>query len=154
MLDTKIPDFSLPATSGQTFTLVGPGRQDRGDLLLSQGQHAGLHHAKARTSATCIPSSAAVDAVILGISRDSLKSHENFKAKQDPSPSNSARMPMKRYATCSASSSMKMMYGKQVPRHRTQHLSSSTATAFCAANGAASRSPGHVQEVLDFVKTL
>jgi len=110
MLDTKIPDFLLPATSGQTFSLAAqagkvvviyfyPKDSTPGCTTESQ-QFRDLHD-----------QFAAVDAVILGISRDSLKSHENFKAKQS--------LPFELgsdadEAVCNLFSVMKMknMYGK------------------------------------------
>ena len=81
MLDTPIPDFSLPATSNIAFRLSEktgtvvviyfyPKDSTPGCTTESQ-QFRDLHEAFA-----------AVNAEILGISRDSLKSHENFKSKQ------------------------------------------------------------------------
>ena len=80
-LDHPVADFQAPATSGQTFQLSGvQGRQlviyfypkdsTPGCTTESQGfrdQHAAF---------------AAANTLIVGVSRDSLKSHENFKSKQ------------------------------------------------------------------------
>ena len=77
MLDTPIQDFSLPATSNTVFRLSEktgkvvviyfyPKDSTPGCTTESQ-QFRDLHEAFA-----------AVNAEILGISRDSLKSHENF----------------------------------------------------------------------------
>src|SRR5512145_2507601 len=82
MLDSKIPDFSLPATSGTTFQLAEQSGKivviyfypkDSTPGCTTQGQNFRDLHGEF----------AAANAVILGISRDSLKSHENFKAKQE-----------------------------------------------------------------------
>ena len=151
MLDTKIPDFSLPTTSGQTFSLAAqagkvvviyfyPKDSTPGCTTESQ-QFRDLHD-----------QFAAVDAVILGISRDSLKSHENFKAKQS--------LPFELgsdadEAVCNLFAVMKMknMYGKQV-------RGIERSTFVIDRNGVLRREwrgvkvPGHAQEVLDFVKAL
>jgi len=151
MLDTKIPDFLLPATSGQTFSLAAqagkvvviyfyPKDSTPGCTTESQ-QFRDLHD-----------QFAAVDAVILGISRDSLKSHENFKAKQS--------LPFELgsdadEAVCNLFSVMKMknMYGKQV-------RGVERSTFVIDRNGVLRREwrgvkvPDHAQEVLDFVNPL
>ena len=151
MLDTKIPDFLPPATSGQTFSLAAqagkvvviyfyPKDSTPGCTTESQ-QFRDLHD-----------QFAAVDAVILGISRDSLKSHENFKAKQS--------LPFELgsdadEAVCNLFSVMKMknMYGKQV-------RGVERSTFVIDRNGVLRREwrgvkvPDHAQEVLDFVKPL
>jgi peroxiredoxin Q/BCP len=81
MLDTKIPNFSLPATGGTPFDLAAQAGKtvviyfypkDSTPGCTTQGQNFRDRHDQF----------AAANAVILGISRDSLKSHENFKTKQ------------------------------------------------------------------------
>ena len=42
-LDRKVPEFSLPATGGEHVEEVGCGGSQAGRVLLSQGQHVGLH---------------------------------------------------------------------------------------------------------------
>ena len=151
MLDTKIPDFSLPATSGQTFNLASQvGKvvviyfypKDSTPGCTTEGQQFRDLHEQF----------AAVDAVILGISRDSVKSHENFKAKQSfPFELGSDADE----ALCNLFGVMKMknMYGKQV-------RGVERSTFVIDRNGVLRREwrgvkvPGHAQEVLDFVKTL
>jgi len=151
MLDTIIPDFTLPATSGQQFNLAAqagkivviyfyPKDSTPGCTTESQ-QFRDLHD-----------QFAAVDAVILGISRDSLKSHENFKAKQS--------LPFELgsdvdEAVCNLFAVMKMknMYGKQVRGiERSTFVIDRTGVLRREWRGV--KVPGHVQEVLDFVKTL
>ena len=91
-------------------------------------------------------------AVILGISRDSLKSHENFKAKlglpfeliSDADEALCAQFDVIR---------MKNMYGKQV-------RGVERSTFVLGADGSLAREwrgvkvPGHADEVLAFVKSL
>lgn len=151
MLDTKIPDFSMPATSGQTFNLAAQAGKivviyfypkDSTPGCTTEGQQfRDLHEAFA-----------AVDTIILGISRDSVKSHENFKAKQSfpfelGSDSDEA--------VCELFAVMKMknLYGKQ-------HRGIERSTFVIDRNGVLRKAwrgvkvPGHAQEVLDFVNTL
>ena len=151
MLDTKIADFSIPTTSGQTFNLAAQAGKpvviyfypkDSTPGCTTEGQQFRDLHAQF----------AAVDAVILGISRDSVKSHENFKAKQSfPFELGSDADE----AVCNLFAVMKMknMYGKQV-------RGVERSTFVIDRNGVLRREwravkvPGHAQEVLDFVKTL
>ena len=81
-VDRKVPDFSLPATGGQTVTLSDcKGRnvvlyfypKDNTPGCTTEGQDFRDRMDKFRLS----------NAVVLGVSRDSLKSHENFKDKQE-----------------------------------------------------------------------
>lgn len=151
MLDSKIPDFSLPATSGTTFQLAEHSGKivviyfypkDSTPGCTTQGQNFRDLHGEF----------AAANAVILGISRDSLKSHENFKAKQEFPFELGADTDE---AVCNLFGVMKMknMYGKQV-------RGVERSTFVIDRNGVLRREwrgvkvPGHVQEVLDFVKTL
>jgi len=151
MLDSKIPDFSLPATSGTTFQLAEQSGKivviyfypkDSTPGCTTQGQNFRDLHGEF----------AAANAVILGISRDSLKSHENFKAKQQFPFELGADTDE---AVCNLFGVMKMknMYGKQV-------RGVERSTFVIDRNGVLRREwrgvkvPGHVQEVLDFVKTL
>lgn len=78
-----IKNFSLPATSGQTIKLSDfKGKKnvvlyfypkDSTPGCTTEGQDFRAHYSDFEQA----------DTVILGVSRDSIKSHENFKAKQD-----------------------------------------------------------------------
>ena len=81
MLDTKIPDFTLPATGGRDFNLAAQAGKvvviyfypkDSTPGCTTEGQGFRDHYADFQAANT----------EIFGVSRDSLKSHENFKAKQ------------------------------------------------------------------------
>ncbi len=91
-------------------------------------------------------------AIILGISRDSVKSHENFKAKQ-AFPFELGSDSDEAVCTLFGVMKMKNMYGKQV-------RGIERSTFVIDRDGVLRREwrgvkvPGHVQEVLDFVKTL
>ncbi len=81
ILGTPVLDFTLAATSGQTFRLSD--FQEKANVVLyfypkdstpgctAEGQDFRDAYAQFQ----------AADTVVFGISRDSLKSHENFKAK-------------------------------------------------------------------------
>ncbi|NTV09331.1 MAG: peroxiredoxin [Zoogloea sp.] len=145
------PDFSLPATSGRTIALS----ELRGHPVV-------LYFYPKDSTPGCTTESqnfrdlhaefAALGCSVLGISRDSLKSHENFKAKQE--------LPFelvsdKDETACELFGVMKLknMYGKQV-------RGIERSTFVIGADGSLLREwrgvkvPGHAQEVLDFIKTL
>ena len=80
-IDQPVPDFTAQATAGQTVTLSAlKGRQvvlyfypkDSTPGCTTQGQGFRDH----------LDAFEAANTVVFGISRDGLKSHENFKAKQ------------------------------------------------------------------------
>jgi peroxiredoxin Q/BCP len=151
MLDSQIPNFSLPATSGQTFTL----NEQAGKIVV-------IYFYPKDSTPGCTTEAqqfrdlheqfVTVDAVLLGISRDSVKSHENFKAKQS--------LPFELgsdgdEAVCTLFGVMKMknMYGKQVRGiERSTFVIDKSGVLRREWRGV--KVPGHAQEVLDFVTTL
>ena len=151
MLDTKIPDFTLPATSGQQFSLAAQAGKVVIIYFYPKDSTPGCT-TEAQQFRDLYDRFVAVDTVILGISRDSVKSHENFKAKQ--------ALPFELGAdadetVCNLFAVMKMknMYGKQV-------RGIERSTFVIDRNGVLRREwrgvkvPGHAQEVLDFVSSL
>jgi len=151
MLDTPIPDFSLPATNGTTFTPAGQAGKviviyfypkDSTPGCTTQGQNFRDLHDQFT----------AAGAVILGISRDSLKSHENFKAKQS-FPFELGSDADETVCNLFGVIKQKMMYGKQC-----RGIERSTFVidrkGVLRHEWRCVKVPGHVQEVLDFVKTL
>ena len=151
MLGKPVADFSLPSTGNTTFKLSGA----RGSKLVlyfypkdntpgctQQGADFRDSHAAFRKTGTHI----------CGISRDSIKSHETFKAKMkfpfellsDPDE-----------AVCGAFGVMKLknMYGRKV-----RGIERSTFVVdekgVLAREWRGVKVPGHVQEVLNFVKAL
>ena len=151
MLDTKVPDFTLPATGGQDFNLVAQAGKVVVIYFYPKDSTPGCT-TEAQQFRDLHDRFVAVDAVILGISRDSVKSHENFKAKQ--------ALPFELGAdadetVCNLFAVMKMknMYGKQV-------RGIERSTFVIDRNGVLRREwrgvkvPGHAQDVLDFVSSL
>lgn len=150
-LSQTINDFELPATSGKTFKLS----QQLGKVLViyfypkdstpgctTQGMAFRDHYA-AFQAANC---------EIFGVSRDSLKSHENFKAK--------FTFPFELLAdteelACGIFGVMKMknMYGKQV-------RGIERSTFVIDKNGLLIREwrgvkvDGHAEEVLNFINNI
>ncbi len=146
-----VKDFSLPSTGGGTFK-----RSDlRGKKLVV------YFYPKDSTPGCTVEGTDFRDrykeftragAEVVGISRDSLKSHEGFKAKMKfPF----ALLSDADEAVCALFGVMKMknMYGKKV-------RGIERSTFVLDGEGAIAREwrgvkvPGHAQEVLDFVKTL
>ena len=151
MTNQTIQDFTLPSTSGKTFILS----EQRGKNLViyfypkdstpgctTQGQQFRDHYQDFQKTNT----------EIVGISRDSLKSHENFKAKfefQFELLSDSEELACHLFNVIK----MKKMYGKEV-------RGIERSTFVINPNGELVREwrgvkvDGHIPEVLDFVRTL
>lgn len=148
---TPAPDFTLPATGDNSVTLSAL----RGSKVVL------YFYPKDNTPGCTTETSAfrdhhaafaAAGCTIFGISRDSLKSHENFKSK--------LALPFELISdaeevACQAFDVIKMknMYGKQV-------RGIERSTFLIDANGNIARAwrgvkvPGHVEEVLEAVKSL
>ncbi len=151
MLDQPAPDFEVPATGGKTFRLSSAkGKslvlyfypKDNTPGCTTEGQQFRELHSEF-TRLGC---------VVYGVSRDSLKSHENFKAKMGfpfDLLSDTEEAACKAFAVIK----MKNMYGRKV-------RGIERSTFVIDADGIVRREwrgikvPGHAQEVLEFVKTL
>ena len=151
MIDQSIADFSLPSTGGNFFSLAAcqghplviyfyPKDSTPGCTVEAQ-QFRDLYAQFVEEGCT-----------IVGVSRDSLKSHENFKSKQN--------LPFELLSDadetlCTQFSVMKLksMYGKQV-------RGIERSTFVIDGKGVLRREwrgvkvPDHAQQVLDFVRTL
>jgi len=151
LLGKPVPDFSLPSTGDATFRLSEVrGRKlvlyfypkDNTPGCTRQGADFRDRH-KEFQRAGC---------EVLGISRDSLKSHEGFKAKMK-FPFELLSDPEE--AVCKQFGVMKLknMYGKQV-----RGIERSTFVldreGRLAREWRGVKVPGHVEEVLNFVKAL
>jgi peroxiredoxin Q/BCP len=151
MPNQAVKDFSLPATGGARFQLSEAGAKilvlyfypkDNTPGCTNEGlQFRDLHGDYRRAGAE-----------IYGISRDSIKSHESFKAK--------LKLPFELLAdgdesVCRQFGVMKLknMYGRQVRgiERSTFVLDASRAIR---REWRGVKVPGHAAEVLDFVKTL
>ncbi len=151
MLDNPVPEFEIPSTSGQPFnskSAVGKSwvlyfyPKDNTPGCTNEGQQFRDLHAQFNKA----------ECAIFGVSRDSLKSHENFKAKMS--------FPFELLSdvdeiACKAFDVIKMknMYGKKI-------RGIERSTFVIDAQGVVRREwrgvkvPGHAQEVLEFITTL
>ncbi len=151
MLDQPAPDFELPATGGETFRLSSAkGKplvlyfypKDNTPGCTTEGQQFRDLH----------PEFMQLGCAVYGISRDSLKSHENFKAKMGfpfDLLSDTNEIACKAFAVIK----MKNMYGRKV-----RGIERSTfvidAPGLVRREWRAVKVPGHAQEVLEFVRSL
>ena len=79
---TKVPDFSAARDRRRHVAPQGCRGQEAGDLFLPEGHDLRLHARERRTSATCTPAFRKAGAQVVGVSRDSVASHEKFAAKE------------------------------------------------------------------------
>jgi thioredoxin-dependent peroxiredoxin len=151
MLNQQVPDFELPATSGLSFKLseyAGKNLviyfypKDSTPGCTTQGMQFRDNYQDFQTANT----------EIFGISRDSLKSHENFKAKFSfpfELLSDTEEIACQLFDVIK----MKNMYGKQV-------RGIERSTFVIDKNGILIQEwrkvkvNGHVEEVLTFIKSI
>ncbi len=151
MLTQPIPDFELPSTGNKVFSLSKVSGKNLVIYFYPKDDTPGCT-TEGQQFRDAYSEFAKLDCDIVGISRDNIKSHENFKTKMN--------FPFELLsdsdeAVCKLFDVMKMknMYGKQV-------RGIERSTFVLDAKGSLQREwrgvkvPGHVQEVLEFVKTL
>lgn len=151
MQDQPAPDFELPATGGKPFRLSRAAGaplvlyfypKDNTPGCTAEGQQfRDLHSSFAR-----------LGCAIFGVSRDSIKTHENFKRKmQFPFDllSDTDEVACKLYDVIK----LKNMYGRKV-RGIERSTFAIDAKGIVRREWRSVKVPGHVQEVLDFVKTI
>ena len=151
MLDTKIPDFTLPATGGRDFNLAAQAGKVLVIYFYPKDSTPGCT-TEAQQFRDLYPEFVAAGCVVVGVSRDSLRSHQNFKAKQEL-PFELLSDTDEALCTQFAVIKQKTMYGKQV-----RGIERSTLVIdgerLLRREWRAVKVPGHAQEVLDFVRTL
>ena len=151
MVDQPVPDFTLPATGNQTFSL-SPARgsalvlyfypKDNTPGCTTEAGEFRELHARFRRAGCAI----------YGVSRDSLKSHEGFKAK--------LRLPFELLSDADETACalfgvirQKVLYGKPV-----RGIERSTfvidAEGVLRREWRGVKAPGHAAEVLEFVQSL
>lgn len=151
MLNQPVPDFQLPSTNNKTF-----------QLSAYAGKYVVLYFYPKDSTPGCTTQGIqfrdsyaefqALHAEIVGISRDSLKSHENFKAKFS--------FPFELLAdteelACGLFGVIKMknMYGKQVRGiERSTFIIAKDGTLIKEWRGV--KVDGHAAEVLSFIQAL
>ncbi|GFM50912.1 peroxiredoxin [Pseudomonas capsici] len=81
-VDQPVPDFQAPATSGQAVSLAGLKGQQVVIYFYPKDNTPGCT-TEGQNFRDSIAQFQAANTVVFGVSRDSLKAHENFKAKQE-----------------------------------------------------------------------
>ncbi len=151
MLDQPVPDFSLPATGNRIFSPAAQAGQVLVIYFYPKDSTPGCT-TEAQQFRDLHAEFAKAGAVVVGVSRDSLKSHENFKAKQEL-PFDLLSDADESVCTLFGVMKMKNMYGKQVRGvERSTFVADRRGVLRREWRGV--KVPGHAQEVLDFVKTL
>ena len=150
MLGKKVTDFTAAATGGDFKLSAHKGHavvlyfypKDNTPGCTTEGtQFRDLHRQFVKAGA-----------VVAGVSRDSLKSHENFKAKME-FPFELISDPDEKLCAQFGVIKMKNMYGKKVRGiERSTFVIDSAGKLAREWRGV--KVPGHAQEVLDFTKTL
>lgn len=151
MSATTAPDISLPATGDQTINLAGLKGQPVVVYFYPKDSTPGCTN-ETRDFGTLHPEFEKLGCTVFGVSRDSIKSHENFRAKLE-TPFHLISDADE--ALCNAFDVIKMknMYGKQV-----RGIERSTFVIDKDGNICQEwrkvKVDGHAAAVLDFVKTL
>ena len=149
-LNETVPDFTAPATGGDVTLRDFAGKnvvlyfypKDATPGCTTQGQNF----------RDMYPAFLAANTVVFGISRDSLKSHDNFKGKMG-FPFELISDPDEALCNIFGVIKMKNMYGKQVRGiERSTFVLDSGGKLVREWRGV--RVPGHVEEVLEFVRGL
>jgi thioredoxin-dependent peroxiredoxin len=151
MIDRHVPELALPATGGQTVRLSELRGspfvlyfypKDNTPGCTTEGQNFRDLHAQF----------AALSCRIFGVSRDSLKSHESFKAKMS-FPFELLSDPEEKACSAFDVIKMKNMYGRKV-RGIERSTFAIDAGGIVRGQWRAVKVPGHAQEVLDFMQSL
>jgi thioredoxin-dependent peroxiredoxin len=151
MLDKPAPDFELPATGGKTFRL---SRAKGSPLVLyfyPKDNTPGCT-TEGQQFRDLYPDFQTARSAIYGVSRDSIKSHEGFKAKMKfpfELLSDTDETVCKLYGVIK----MKNMYGRKV-RGIERSTFAIDAAGIVRREWRGVKVPGHVQEVLEFMKAL
>ncbi len=150
VLDKKVPDFTAASTSGDITLSSFKGKtvvlyfypKDSTPGCTTEGQDFTALHAKFKQAG----------AVVLGASRDSLKSHANFKDKMG-FPFDLLSDPDEAVCALFGVMKMKNMYGKQVRGiERSTFLIDGDGVLRREWRGV--KVPGHAEDVLAAVKAL
>jgi thioredoxin-dependent peroxiredoxin len=150
-LDQSVPDFSASMTGDKTFRLSD-----------FEGKTVVLYFYPKDNTPGCTteslrfrdlhPEFQQANAVVFGISRDSLRSHEGFKSKLDI-PFELISDPDETLCSLFGVIKSKVMYGKAVRGiDRSTFVIDGRRRLVKEWRGV--KVPGHVDEILEFVKTL
>ncbi|HYJ17834.1 MAG TPA: peroxiredoxin [Burkholderiales bacterium] len=151
LVGLKVPDFESASTGNATFKLSSAlGRllvlyfypKDNTPGCTIEGQQFRDLHAQF----------AAAGCAVYGVSRDSLKSHQNFRSKME-FPFELLSDPDEKLCAMFGVMKMKNMYGRQVRGiERSTFVIGRDGVVVREWRGV--RVPGHAQEVLEFARSL
>ena len=150
VLDKKVPDFKAEATGGEVQLSKLKGStvvlyfypKDNTPGCTTEGMDFAASHAKFKRAG----------AVIFGVSRDSMKSHEGFKAEHG-FPFELLADPDEKACELFGVMKLKNMYGKQVRGiERSTFVFDTEGKLVKSWRGL--KAPGHAAEVLAFVQGL
>lgn len=150
-LNQPIADFSAPSTSEQTFHLAAYRGHNVVIYFYPKDNTPGCT-TQGQQFRDFYPQFQALNTIIVGVSRDSLRSHENFKAKHQL-PFELITDPDETLCRTFNVIKLKTLYGKQ-------HLGIERSTFLIDAAGILRREwrkvrvPNHVEEVLIAVQSL
>ena len=149
-IDTQVPDFTAAATGGDFTLSAQRGKavvlyfypKDNTPGCTTEGQDFAASSAKFKKA----------NAVVLGVSRDSLKSHEGFKAKMK-FPFELISDPDEKLCELFNVMKMKNMYGRQV-RGVERSTFVIDASGKLRKEWRGVKVPNHVDQVLAFAQSL
>ncbi|HET7598450.1 MAG TPA: peroxiredoxin [Burkholderiales bacterium] len=151
MLDQPAPDFELPATGGNTFRLAG-----------AKGSHLVLYFYPKDNTPGCTREGEqfrdlyrdfrSARCAVYGVSRDSIRSHESFKARMN-FPFELLSDPDETACKLYNVIRMKNLYGRKV-RGIERSTFAIDARGVVRREWRGVKVPDHAREVLEFVKTL
>ena len=151
MLNKAVSDFTLQSTGGKTFRLSESKAKSLVIYFYPKDNTPGCT-TEGMNFRDLYPEFRKAGCEIVGISRDSIKSHENFKAKLG-FPFDLLSYENEKVCNLFSVIKMKNMYGKQV-----RGIERSTfvldANRVLRREWRGVKVPGHVQEVIEFVKTV
>ena len=151
MPENNIADFSLPATGGQTFTLSGPRGKHLVIYFYPKDNTPGCA-TEARQFRDLYAKFQKANCTVVGISRDSIKSHENFKAKFSL-PFALLSDVDERVCNLFGVIKMKNRYGRQVRSiERSTFVFDKDGVLRQEWRGL--KADGHAQDVLNFINSL
>ncbi|HRD92083.1 peroxiredoxin [Accumulibacter sp.] len=151
MIDHTVADFSLPATGGRTFTLSACQGSPVVLYFYPKDSTPGCT-TEARQFRDLHPQFTAAGAIVVGVSRDSIRSHENFKARQEL-PFDLLSDADELLCTSFSVIKMKSMYGRQV-RGIERSTFAIDRQGVLRREWRGVKVDGHAQEVLEFVTQL
>lgn len=151
MMDQMVADFSRPATGDKTVSLSDFRNRILVVYFYPKDSTPGCT-TEAQQFRDLYAEFVKAGADIVGVSRDGVRSHENFKLKQNL-PFDLLSDVDEQLCTQFSVIKMKSMYGKQVRGiERSTFVVDQKGVLRREWRGV--KVPGHAQDVLDFVKTL